>query len=80
MQIWSNDVPRRLPGKLHLLSIEEFNKLPDGTELTSINGSVVTKGKDRIDMDTRAGYIAFGIIDPWNHPLKDLFLIFELVK
>jgi hypothetical protein len=39
-----------------------------------------TKGKDHIDMDTRYGYTAFGVKDPWNHPLKDLFLIFKIIE
>ena len=80
MQIWSNDIPRRHPGGLYLFSVEEFNRLPDGIELTSINDRVVIKGKDRIDLDTRTGHIAFGVTDPWNHPLKDLFLIFQLTQ
>jgi hypothetical protein len=36
------------------------------------------KGVDKIDMDTRWGHIAYGVNDPWNHPLKDLFLVFKL--
>lgn len=65
---------------LVLFNEEEYNKLPDGTELTCIDKSTVIKGKDVIDMDTRSGHIAFGVKDPWNHPLKDLFLIFKLVQ
>ena len=80
MYKWSDDKPGWRLGDLYLLSIAEYNKLPDGTELTSINGTTLVKGKDHIDMDTRGGVTAFGVIDPWNHPLKDLFLIFELTK
>lgn len=44
-----------------LLTEEEFKALPNGTKLISIFGEVVTKGIDTIDMDTRYGYIAFGV-------------------
>ena len=44
-----------------LLTEEEFQALPNGTKLISIFGEVVTKGIDYIDMDTRGGYIAFGV-------------------
>ena len=66
--------------KLTLFTPEEFEQLPDGTELTSImkGDKKVIKGKDYIDMDTRFGHIAYGVEDPWNHPLKDLFLVFKL--
>lgn len=64
---------------LYLFTLEEFDQLPDGTELESImNDKKVIKGKDIISLDNRFGYIAYGVKDPWNHPLKDLFLIFKL--
>ena len=63
---------------LELFTPEEYEQLPDGVELTSISGDTKVKGKDDIDMDTRFGHIAYGVKDPWNHPLKDLFLIFKL--
>lgn len=65
---------------LWLFTPEEYEQLPNGTELYSImeGDPVVVKGADKIDMDTRFGHIAFGVIDPWNHPLKDLFLVFKL--
>jgi len=44
-----------------LLTEEEFKTLPNGTKLISILGEVVTKGIDNIDMDTRGGYLAFGV-------------------
>jgi len=45
-----------------LLTKEEFKTLPNGTKLISILGEVVTKGIDDIDdMDTRGGYLAFGL-------------------
>ena len=63
---------------LELFTPEEYEQLPDGVELTSISGDTKVKGKDYIDMDTRFGHIAYGVKDPWNHPLKDLFLIFKI--
>ena len=66
-------------GELYLFTPEEYEQLPDGIELHSImKDKSVIKGKDYIDMDTRFGYIAYGVKDPWNHPLKDLFLIFKI--
>lgn len=67
---------------LYLFTVDEFNQLPDGIKLTSIAGpsDTAVKGKDKIDMDTRFGYTAWGVYDPWNHPLKDKFLVFKLVQ
>ena len=64
--------------KLWLFTIDEFNKLPDGIELTCIDGEKVIKGVDDIDLDTRGTCIAFGIEDPLNHPEAELFSIFML--
>ena len=66
--------------ELYLFTPEEFEQLPDGTELYSImsEDKPVIKGIDKIDMDTRWNHIAYGVKDPWNHPLKDLFLVFKL--
>lgn len=64
--------------ELYLFTPEEYEQLPDGIELTSISGDNKVKGKDYIDMDTRFGHIAYGVNDPWNHPFKDLFLVFKL--
>jgi len=58
--------------KLWLFSEDEFNKLPDGFELKSINGTIVIKGKDSIDMDTRGGWLAFGVEHPLTHPESEL--------
>lgn len=74
MRLWSKET------NLYLFTKEEYEQLPDGIELTSINNTTSVKGKDYIDMDTRFGYLAYGVTDPWNHPLKDKFLIFKLVQ
>lgn len=65
---------------LWLFTPEEYEQLPDGTELYSIMSGEkpLVKGVDYIDMDTRYGHTAYGVNDPWNHPLKDLFLVFKL--
>lgn len=44
-----------------LVTPEEFERLPDGTELVSINGRRAIKGKDYIDNDTRMGHLAYGL-------------------
>lgn len=70
MRQWDED--------LYLFTPDEFNQLPDGIKLTCIDGDTVVKGKDKIDQDVRFGHLAFGVMDPWTHPLKDLFLLFKL--
>lgn len=45
---------------LWLVTKDEFAQLPDGFELTAIDGDKAIKGKDFIDMDTRCGHIAWG--------------------
>jgi len=70
---------RHWDGKgLMLVTVDEFNKLPDGIELECIDGSVVTKGKDYIDEDTPGGVMAFGIRNPMLHECKNLFVEFIL--
>lgn len=64
-------VPWRVAsGKLiNLLTVEEYNALPLGTKVTCIDGEIKTKSADSddsesknyIDLDTRAGRIAFGL-------------------
>jgi hypothetical protein len=64
---------------LYLFTPEEFEKLPNGFQLSGISGvGTYVKGVDSIDQDTRFGYLAFGVKDPWNHPEKNLFLTFVL--
>jgi hypothetical protein len=46
---------------MNLLTPEEFALLPDGTELLDIFGKRRVKGTDFIDLDTRAGLMAFGL-------------------
>ncbi len=64
--------------KLWLFTPDEFDKLPDGMEFKCIDGTTSVKGKDVIDMDTRAGYIAYGVENPTTHPQAELFTLFTL--
>ncbi len=48
---------------LRLLTIDEYERVPDGAMLVSINGKAKVKGKDDIDFDTRFGFIAWGFRD-----------------
>jgi hypothetical protein len=61
-------------GNLWLLTPAEFDQLPDGIELGCIDDTTVVKGRDRIDDDTRAGHLAYGIRDPFEHPLREVFM------
>lgn len=74
MMRWSED------SGIHLFTPEELSKIPDGTVLTSVTGRKCIKGKDYLAKDTIVGYTSYGVVDPWNHPLKDLFLVFKLVE
>lgn len=65
---------------LWIFTEAEFQSLPDGIELTCIDGEKAVKGKDHIDLDTRANHIAYGVNDPWNHKEKHLFLMFGLCQ
>ncbi len=56
---WSD----RQDDPLWLLTPAEFEMVPDGTVLVCISGKRSTKGVDCIDLDTRAGYIAHGLLD-----------------
>lgn len=49
--------------KLWLLTPDEFEFIPDGTKLVSIGGKTAVKGRGVIDQDTRAGFLAWGLLD-----------------
>ena len=72
MQLWSEQT------KLWLFTPAEYAMLPNGFVLTCIDGKEYTKGVDYIDDDTRAGCLAFGVIDPPNHPEAELLLQIKL--
>lgn len=65
---------------LYLLSLEEYEQVPDGLELESINGTKLVKGHDDIDLDTRFNHIAYGVRDIENHPQRNLLLTFLLKR
>jgi hypothetical protein len=48
---------------IYLLTPKEFAELPDGALLVDVMGESAVKGKDRIDDDTRFGYMAYGVAD-----------------
>ena len=48
---------------LWLLTPDEFTKVPDYTELVCISGQTAVKGRDPIDLDTRGGFIAYGLLE-----------------
>jgi hypothetical protein len=54
--------------ELVLLTPNEFDSLPDGTELTCIDGEVAVKGRDYIDDDLRFGHMAYGVTG--DHPIR----------
>jgi hypothetical protein len=54
---------KRWDDELYLLTPEEFEKLDNGIMLKCIDGELVTKGVDYIDMDVRGGCIAFGLTE-----------------
>lgn len=51
------------PDKLWLLTPDEFELVPDGTVLVCISGETRVKGTAEFDRDTRAGYMAWGVLD-----------------
>lgn len=63
---------------LWLFTLTEFEELPDGIELISINGHKVVKGRDHICLDVRFNHIAYGVKNPIEHELKELFILFKL--
>lgn len=65
---------------LWLLTQEEFDEVPDGTVLLSINDETMVKGKDYIDDDTRFGVIAYGLTPAMaeSQGLMDKFIIWKL--
>ena len=50
------------PQGLFLVPAYIFKALPSGMVLTGIDGEQVTVGKDEIDLDTRMGLLAYGIV------------------
>lgn len=47
--------------KILLIPEQLYHRIPNGTLVFSINGNQCIKGKDYIDMDTRGGYLAYGL-------------------
>lgn len=72
MELWSKETG------LYLFTKEEYDKLPDGFVLTCIDGTERTKGVDYIDLDTRFGYLAYGVVNPAEHPDQEILLMIKL--
>jgi hypothetical protein len=56
-RMWANTVP-----VLYLCPASDYEYVPDGTIMVSINGKEYIKGKDYIDDDTRGGLLAYGVL------------------
>lgn len=66
---WRNEP--LIDGDLWLCPLSDWENVPAGTVLTSITGERKTKGKDYIDLDTRFGLLAYGVvIKPGPPPLN----------
>lgn len=65
MTKWTIDADGETPAyEIHLVTPEELEELPDGTELIDIFGRSVIKGHETtIDGDTRFGHLAYGLRD-----------------
>ncbi len=72
MKRWDED------SDLWLFTMAEFQQLPDGIVLESINGKKAVKGLDRIGHEQLWSYISWGVRDPFNHELGPLFTKFML--
>lgn len=46
---------------LWLITPEQLDEIPDGTTLHTIMDEEVVVGQDKIDRDTRFGYLAYGL-------------------
>jgi len=60
--------PETAGRKFYRLTPKQFNSLPDGTSLhrwalSDHPEGVVIKGKDKISMDTRDGFMALGLFE-----------------
>jgi hypothetical protein len=55
---------------LLLIPLWLWSLVPDGMELTCINGKKAVKGKDDINLDHRSGCLAYGFVpkEVTNHP------------
>ena len=47
---------------INLVAEKDYKNVPDGTILIDIEGESHIKGRDKIDMDTRHGMLAYGVL------------------
>ena len=64
--------------QLCLITKEEFHKLPDGTILECIDGTISVKGVDFIDEDIRFNHMAYGVTG--DHPLRVSLMLDDLIE
>jgi hypothetical protein len=74
----------------YCLTLSEIKRLPEDTILESSDGkSHLLAGEVESTVTGISGFALsnngellfnYGIRDPWNHPLKDLFLIFKIIE
>lgn len=71
-------------GEIYLLTVTEVKKLPLGTMVYDLTGKEVVLNEHinentffDNDFDEMSVYF---VRDPWNHPLKDLFLVFKICE
>ncbi len=58
--------------EISLITAEELATLADGTVLRCINGNDITVGVDKIDDDTRGGFLAYGFLASTEPQVADL--------
>ena len=77
MMVWERPIHEE---NLWLLTKEEFDEVPNGTVLISINEKPVVKGKDYIDDDTRLGVLAYGLTPAMaeSQGIMDKFIVWKL--
>ena len=72
---------KRWNEKLWLLTLDEFDALPDGVRLQCIDHSFAVKGQDCIDRDTRYECMAYGftreLVESQNLDQEFLILILK---
>lgn len=55
--LWSDDSGDEV---LHLIHEDDWDQVPDGTILHTINGDERIKGEEHINLESRYGYLAVG--------------------
>lgn len=77
MKVWDRPIHEE---NLWLLTPEEFDEVPTGTVLLSINDETKVKGVDKFSDDSRFGVLAYGLTPGMaeSQGLMDKFIIWKL--